>query len=202
YEPTFTRREALRTAAFWMLSLYTVLVYPVQAGVSLHQAPHLIERGIEPTAAALMISSFSLASAISGFAFGLTARRNSVQLSLSLSAAALLAGATLMIWVSTNYQGYAAAILFGFGVGGIITILPIAWADFFGRRSFGAIRGIALSIQVIAQAVGPILSGVLRDLGGDYVLSLLIFAGMAGAAMVAAWFLMVPRRSPDLGSSA
>ncbi|MGI9524594.1 MAG: MFS transporter, partial [Hyphomicrobiaceae bacterium] len=41
YEPTFTRREALRTAAFWMLSLYTVLVYPVQAGVSLHQAPHL-----------------------------------------------------------------------------------------------------------------------------------------------------------------
>ena len=39
-EPTFTRAQALRTPAFWLLSLYTLLCYPVQAGVSLHQAPH------------------------------------------------------------------------------------------------------------------------------------------------------------------
>ena len=48
-EPSFSRREAIGTAAFWLLLLYTVLVYPVQAGVSLHQAAHLIERGIAPT---------------------------------------------------------------------------------------------------------------------------------------------------------
>ena len=35
-EPRFNRAEALRTRAFWLLSLYTALVYPVQAGVSLH----------------------------------------------------------------------------------------------------------------------------------------------------------------------
>jgi hypothetical protein len=44
-EPRFSRAEAMRTQAFWLLSLYTVLLFPVQAGVSLHQAPHLIERG-------------------------------------------------------------------------------------------------------------------------------------------------------------
>ena len=47
-EPRFSRAAAMRTRAFWLLSLYTVLVYPVQAGVSLHQAPHLIERGLSP----------------------------------------------------------------------------------------------------------------------------------------------------------
>ena len=51
-EPAFSRRQALGTGAFWLLLLYTVLVYPVQAGVSLHQAPFLIERGIDPTIAA------------------------------------------------------------------------------------------------------------------------------------------------------
>ena len=38
-EPSFTRGEALRTPAFWLLSLYTMAVFPVQAGISLHQAP-------------------------------------------------------------------------------------------------------------------------------------------------------------------
>ena len=53
-------REAVRTPAFWLLMLYTVLVYPVQAGVSLHQAPHLVERGLDATTAALIVSGFSL----------------------------------------------------------------------------------------------------------------------------------------------
>ncbi len=36
-EPRFSRAAAMRTQAFWLLSLYTVLVFPVQAGVSLHR---------------------------------------------------------------------------------------------------------------------------------------------------------------------
>src|SRR5262249_60789506 len=59
-EPRFSRAQAMRTWAFWLLSLYTALVYPVQAGVSLHQAPHLIERGLSPMAAATVISFFSV----------------------------------------------------------------------------------------------------------------------------------------------
>ena len=70
-EPSYSRREALGTPAFWLLLLYTVLVYPVQAGVSLHQAPHLIERGIDPTIAATIVSTFSLMSAAASIVCGL-----------------------------------------------------------------------------------------------------------------------------------
>src|SRR5882724_2349907 len=66
-EPRFSRAAAMRTRAFWLLSLYTVLVFPVQAGVSLHQAPHLIERGFSPILAATVISVFSAMSAVSSF---------------------------------------------------------------------------------------------------------------------------------------
>src|SRR5262245_31851335 len=59
-EPVFTRAEAMRTPAFWLLALYTIAVYPVQAGVSLHQAPHLIERGLSAATAATIVSVFSL----------------------------------------------------------------------------------------------------------------------------------------------
>ena len=53
----------------------------------------------------------------------------------------------------------------------ILTLLPIAWADYFGRANFGAIRGVALSAQVVAQAAGPLLSGALHDWTGSYALA-------------------------------
>jgi len=49
------RRCARRPSA--ALAFNTRAVYPVQAGVSLHQAPHLIEQGISPIIAATVISS-------------------------------------------------------------------------------------------------------------------------------------------------
>ena len=92
----------------------------------------------------------------------------------------------LMKAIASPGEAYLAAALFGFGVGGILTLLPIAWADYFGRASYGAIRGVALSAQVVAQAVGPLMSGVLRDRTGNYQLSLAVFAALGGLSVVAA----------------
>ncbi len=184
-EPRFSRAEALATRAFWMIALYTVFLFPVQAGVSLHQAPHLIERGLSPVVAATVISFFSAMSALASFAIGFLPRR--VALRRALSGTALLVGAgTLgLIAVDGPVFAYAFAGLFGLGIGGALTLLPMAWADYFGRESYGAIRGVALSLQVVAQAVGPVLSGVLRDLTGTYTLSLSVFAALAVLAAVA-----------------
>ena len=88
-EPRFSRAEAMRTRAFWLLSLYTVLVYPVQAGVSLHQAPHLIERGLSPIVAATVISFFSAMSAVASFGVGFLPRRWPVRYVMLASAVLL-----------------------------------------------------------------------------------------------------------------
>ena len=80
-----------------------------------------------------------------------------------------------MILISLSWHGFIAAALFGTGIGAILTILPIAWADFFGRNSFGAIRGIALTLQVTAQASGPLISGLLRDHTGVYFFCCIFF---------------------------
>jgi sugar phosphate permease len=185
-EPRFTRAEAMRTPAFWLLALYTVLVYPVQAGVSLHQAPHLIERGVEPIAAASVVSFFSLMSAIASFGVGFLPRRWPLRYTMALAGALLAAGAAAMIWIGSARDGYVAGALFGLGIGGVLTLLPLSWANYFGRASYGAIRGVALSMQVLAQATGPLMSGVLRDWTGNYVRSLELFAILAALATIIA----------------
>lgn len=193
-EPQFSRRQAMRTPAFWLLILYTVMIYPVQAGVSLHQAPHLVERGLDPTTAALIVSSFSLLSGLATIACGFWPRRWPIRFPLALAGMLAAAGTWTMLGVDSAVDGYLAAGLFGFGIGAVLTLLPVAWADYFGRINYGAIRGIALSVQVLAQATGPLLSGVLYDLTGAYTVSLHCFAALSALSILAALAARQPRQ--------
>jgi MFS family permease len=185
-EPRFSRREAIRTSAFWLLMLYTMTIYPVQAGVSLHQAPHLVQRGLEPTTAALIVSSFSFMSLLATMGCGFLPRRWPIRYPLALAGAVAAAGTALMPGIVSAADGFLAAGLFGFGIGAMLTLLPVAWADYFGRANYGAIRGLALSTQVLAQASGPLLSGALYDWTGTYEISLHVFAVLSVLSIVAA----------------
>jgi cyanate permease len=98
-----------------------------------------------------------------------------------------------MLTIATPLHGYLAAGCFGLGIGGLVTVLPLAWADYFGRASYGAIRGVALTVQVTAQASGPLLSGLLRDRTGDYVTSLTCFAGLSLVGALAALLIRAPQ---------
>jgi sugar phosphate permease len=192
-EPAFTRAQALRAPAFWLLSLFTLLAYPVQAGVSLHQAPFLIERGLSPTMAAAVVSFFSVGSGVASVVFGMLPRRVAVRHRLVLVGFLLGAGSALLLGVRSAETALPAAVAFGLGVGGLLSMLPLAWADYFGRASFGAIRGIALSVQVLSQAAGPMISGVLRDATGGYETSLMVFWALSWASMLAALLARPPK---------
>lgn len=192
-EPSFSRAEALATPAFWLLSLYTLLVWPVQAGMSLHQAAHIVERGLGGAVAVSSVTTFSATSGVVGLAFGLALRSMGIRIGLAVSAVVLCASSLMMARISSPVEALVAAALFGAAMGGVHTGLPVAWADYFGRRSFGAIRGVSLAIQVTAQAAGPLLSGVLRDWTGDYSASLTTFATLGGLAALAALLVRPPK---------
>ena len=193
-EIAFTRAQALRTPALWLVMAYTLIVFSIQAGVSLHWAPHLVERGISPTITATIVSTFSLAIVLSSIVFGHVGDRVPVHTTLAASAALMALGAMAMGAVSGPPLGYAASVLFGAGVGGILTMPPVALANYFGRTHFGAIRGMALPAQVGGQAVGPLLAGLLHDLTGSYASGLATFAALSLLAAAVAMATRAPHR--------
>jgi OFA family oxalate/formate antiporter-like MFS transporter len=196
-ETTFSRRQAVRTPAFWLLLGYTVLVYPVQAGVSLHQAANLIEHGVAPTLAASIVSLFSLMSGVASALCGLMPRALPVRWPMALGGVFLTLGCAAMIDIASPTQGAVAAALFGLGIGVMLTLLPVAWADYFGRANYGAIRGLALSAQVLAQAAGPLLSGALHDWTGSYTRALECFTALSFVSILAALAARRPRPAPE-----
>ena len=125
-------------------------------------------------------------SAVASLACGFLPRSLPIRYPLALIGGLLAFSTLLMIGISSAGEGYFAAGLFGFGIGGLLTLLPIAWADYFGRANFAAIRSIALSAQVLAQAAGPLLSGALHDWTGNYVRSLQCFAVLSCLGVLAA----------------
>jgi MFS transporter, OFA family, oxalate/formate antiporter len=194
-EEAFSRRQAVRTPAFWLLLGYTALVYPVQAGVSLHQAANLIEHGIGPTPAASIVSLFSLMSGVASALCGLLPRRLPVRYAMAAGGAFLTGGCLAMIGIASTAEEALAAALFGLGIGAMLTLLPLAWADYFGRTNYSAIRGLVLSAQVTAQAAGPLLSGALHDWTGSYAVSLECFAILSVLSILVALAARRPGRA-------
>jgi len=192
-EPNYSRADALRTPAFWLIALFTVLVFPCQAGVNLYQAAYMIERGMDATTAAGVVSTTSLASALASFGLGWLPRGWPVRYALATCGALMCGAILVLLFISSALQGYVGAALFGLGIGGLLTLLPQVWADYFGRASYGAIRGAALSMQVLAQACGPILAGVLRDHYGDYTHALSVFAVLSGSSVILVLCARKPR---------
>ena len=193
-EIAFTRAQALRTPTLWLVMAYTLIVFAIQAGVSLHWAPHLVERGISPTITATIVGTFSLSIASSSIVFGYAGDRVPVRTTLAASAALMALGTMVMGAVSGPSLGYAASVLFGLGVGGILTMPPVALASYFGRAHFGAIRGVTLPAQVVGQAAGPLLAGALHDLTGNYANGLVTFAALSLLAAFVALATPVPGR--------
>jgi MFS family permease len=196
-EVAFSLREAKRTPAFWLLMLFSFFVFPVQAGMSLHQAPHLVEQGIAPTLAASIVSVFSLSAAVSSIGFGLLGDRVPIRLPLALSAGLVGTSSVLMGEVTSAASGFVAAACFGAGIGGLMTLITVAWANYFGRKHFGAIRGATLPVQVIGQAAGPLIAGALYDWSGSYTLAFHVFTGCSAIAVVCALFAVAPKPSPE-----
>ena len=184
----FTRAQAIRTPVFWLLMAYTAVVFCMQAGISLHQAPFLVEQGIEPTVAATIIASFSLSAAFGALLFGRLGDRYPIRPMLVGAALLMSAAALNMTQVSSVSSGFMAAMLFGTGIGGLMTLTPLAFATYFGRTHYGAIRGLALPAQVTGQAAGPLVAGVVRDATGSYHAALATFAvlGLVAAALALA----------------
>ena len=200
-EPRFTRAQALRTRAFWLLALYTAMLFPCQAGVSLYQASHMIERGVDATSAALIVSTFSFMSACASFGIGWIPRRWPIRYPLAVCAALMSAGAFALLNAGSAGAGFFGASLFGLGVGAMLTLLPVVWADYFGRTSYGAIRGVALSLQVLAQASGPLVAGGLRDWTSSHSASLTLFSVLAAAAIAIALCARAPALSASVAAS-
>jgi MFS family permease len=183
-ERQFTLRQALCTQAFWVLAIFSATAFMAQGGVSLHQVGHYIHQGLPGSAAAIMASVFALAQVPGGLLWSAVTQRVPVRYVLAISGLCVALGAMGTALSSTLAGGILAASVIGCGVGGLHLLLRLAWADYYGRRHLGTIRGITLPVQLGGQAVGPVAAGFVFDATGSYHAVFLCFAGVVALGSI------------------
>ena len=81
---------------------------------------------------------------------------------------------------------YLGAAVFGIGMAGYALLSEVVWADFFGRRHLGSIRGVTMVFQLAGNASGSLIAAFLYDLRGNYddAFKVIIVLFLASVAML------------------
>ncbi|MEX0802882.1 MAG: MFS transporter [Candidatus Binatia bacterium] len=188
----WTRNEALRTQAFWLLVITFGISSIGVTGLNLHVFPYVSDLGHPPVVAATVMSVIASMQLASPIAWGVLAERIDARFAATLRFVVQGIGLALAIMTDNLYCLYAGFFLYGIGLGGNMVLPDILWANYFGRRSLGKVRGLGLLISQAVAAMGPPFFGFLFDLTGDYDLSFVLF----GAALMTSAFLSLMLRPP------
>ena len=196
-EPGWTLKAAMKTPALWILALGTGLLFLMQAGINTHLAAFLRDEGLSPVYAGVGVGLNAAFLGIGSVAWGWLVERVPARHVLTMVAAVMAVGALLFMTADSTTQALAYSAFFGFGLGGMLSVPPVAYADYFGRRSLGMIRGVAEPLTSGGQAVGALAAGAVFDLTGSYQIAFLAFAALGALTMLMVQLARPPRYVPE-----
>jgi len=192
-EISWSRADALRTRSFWLITGSLSLLNFATGAVNLHQIPHLVDSGLQPAQAALIISLLAVFSAAGALVEGVIDAKFGARRTLMLAMLVSAGGMVVLMNTTTVWMGVAYAGVYGLAFGLMITSNQIVFAEYYGREALGAIRGAAAPFQMALNSVGPIVAGLAFDLTGSYLAA---FVPFTGCYLIAAAALAVAHRPP------
>jgi len=182
-EQNFRLKDAIRSRAFWHISIADAIRLTAMTALITHILPYLNSVGFSRSKAALVATLTPVLSIIGRLVFGWlgdTFSKNHV-----LALAYTLGGISLL---SFSYVHLAWPII------PFLIFFPLSWGaaplrdatmrEYFGRTSLGSILGIMAGVGTAARISGPFLAGWTYDTFGDYRLIWLFFAASFAACVI------------------
>lgn len=187
----WTLKEALKTSTFHLYATAVALLYMAGAAVMTHTVPLLIDRGVSPEHAALVLSFVA--------GMGILGKTTSGYLADRLSPKFVIAGISLLMALSIVILLHSSsgpslwlfAMIFGASYGGVIAMQSVLSAYWFGLASLGAILGAVALVGNVGFAIGPVFGGYVFDITGKYDLAFQVFVG---SSLLAGLLVLLIRR--------
>ena len=180
--PAIGARAALRTWAFWSMSLAHSAAVAVVAGVSVHFVIFASGAlGLSVAVAASLLALMTGVSILGQLLGGIAGDRVDKRV---LATAGMLGHALAMLLLmraETTTAVTVAAIVHGVAWGLRGPLMGALRADYFGRESFAAVMGVSSLIVMFGTVGGPLLLGIVADATGSYAPG---FGALAALALV------------------
>jgi MFS family permease len=191
----FTAREALRTRAFWLISLGHGFALFVVHGVNVHAINHMTQdlgyTLAQASLAYMLLPLSQIGGVVAGWVIGDRYEKRFIAATCMLMHMTAL---LLLTYAQNLAMVLAFAVLHGAAWGLRGPFMQAIRADYFGRSAIGMILGLSLMIIVVGQVGGPMLAGILADATGNYRLGFTVLALLAGLGSL----FFVLARKPQL----
>ena len=179
-DPEISARQAFRSPIFWNLVCAMTCRSVAFTTVTTHFIPMMVWKGLNQTEASVLLAGFAILNLPIHFLLGWIAdfvnKPKLVTICLFLGVIAVI---PMLISNSLWALWFFA---------GLYTVLdasiPVYWAavgDFFGRKSFGTIRGNMNLFYTWGSVLGPVLAGYVYDRTQSYAL---VFSGITISLLV------------------
>jgi len=186
-------RGMLRERAFYLLALGSMASIGAVGGTTQNLKLYLsIDRGLSQVEAGNVGSIILFASIFGRLLMGWLADRWMKKRVMLLIYTIVAVSIPLIALAPSRGFLYAAAFLFGIGLGGDYMIIPLMAAELFGLRVMGRLMGVILTADGVAEAVVPMRVAALRDATGSYALGFGLLAALAGLGALAVALLPRP----------
>lgn len=193
---SFNLRQAMRTGAFWSISVAHGLGATVFVTVSIHIVPAMTDQGISLQMAGnimAVITSIAAVSQVIGGPIGDRYPKRPLIIFFNL-----LQGFSMFLAVSarTTRAALIFAVPFGIGQGVRVPLLVAIRGDYFGRKHFATIFGVSQLPMNLLMLGAPVAAGYLFDSTGSYTIP---FIGLAILNFLAGAFMLIvkkPSRRP------
>jgi MFS-type transporter involved in bile tolerance (Atg22 family) len=193
-EDSWSLAEVRRSRTLWLLIIAQGGVVLCLNATNLHAAAHLQDQGLSLTLAATVTTIFAAASAVTVLPWGILMERLHTR-TLGMMATAMLIVAMVLLLMATNiWIGAAFGLVYGTALGAWTVVSRMLFANYFGRRHFGSIRGFAAPIMAVVNPFGPLLAAWFRDTRGEFDLAFIFFAGVFTVSFVAFLMATPPKR--------
>ncbi len=200
-EADFTLAAALRTTAFWVLALATMLRIGVFGALIVHFIPIMVWKGQDQGSAAFLLAALAFLGIPLRLLFGWLGDRWYKPSLIALGMGTVAAAMVILQYAQETWQLWLFVVVMAVGEG--ITVLN--WAtlgDFFGRRNFATIRGTMGLIFTWGMVIMPVLVGFIFDRTQSYSAAIWLFAALGALAVVVWAVLRPPKPQPRSGPKA
>lgn len=193
-EPEFTAMQALRTRAFWILTIVHMSSSVSIVTLALHLAPKLTDMGMSLSGAGTIVLIYTVLALPTQFVAGWLADRMPKPPLIFFFI--LLQGIAIMLIAVTDqiFMALIFAILYGIGFGGRIPLLTSIRGEYFGRKAFATIMGLSQMPNNICMIFAPLFAGFMFDTTGTYFIPFAFF----GFLNVLGAFLMLTVKRPQI----
>jgi MFS family permease len=192
----FTLAEAIRTRAFWMISLGHGSALLVVGASMAHLALYLTEdRGFSAGRAALIAGIVPVFQLVGTAIGGRLGDRINKRLIAGVAMSAHAIGLLVLTWVESSVAIGVFVVLHGTAWGVRGPQMQAIRADYFGTTSFARIMGWSAIVVTAGAVSGPLLAGILADSTGNYKLGFTVIACTAFAGTIF-WVLATPPKNP------